>query len=77
MMTLVALIDAAKSHSLSYDIIAPVSSTIAIPPFNTGACIQNKLTDEIVAWLDQPGGQCGPIGGAAVLEESQLIASVR
>lgn len=35
MMTLVSLIDVAKSHALSYDIVTPKNSTVAIPPFNT------------------------------------------
>jgi alpha-1,3/alpha-1,6-mannosyltransferase len=35
MMTLVHLIDRAKAHSLSYNIIAPSTSSISIPPFNT------------------------------------------
>lgn len=34
-MTLVSLVDIVKSHSLTFDIIAPKSSSISIPPFNT------------------------------------------
>ncbi|KAI0933457.1 hypothetical protein AcV5_005596 [Taiwanofungus camphoratus] len=34
MMTLVALIDRAKAHSLTYNIIAPSNSRVNIPPFN-------------------------------------------
>ncbi|EIM82392.1 glycosyltransferase family 4 protein [Stereum hirsutum FP-91666 SS1] len=35
MMTLVSLIDLAKSHSLSYTILTPSDSKVTIPPFNT------------------------------------------
>ncbi|KAH9930828.1 alpha-1,3-mannosyltransferase ALG2 [Fomitopsis serialis] len=35
MMTLVALIDRAKAHSLSFNIITPSASRITVPPFNT------------------------------------------
>ncbi|TFY64215.1 hypothetical protein EVJ58_g2770 [Rhodofomes roseus] len=35
MMTLVALIDRAKAHSLSFNIITPSTSRINIPPFDT------------------------------------------
>lgn len=35
MMTLVHLIDRAKAHSLSYNIITPSTSSTNIPPFNT------------------------------------------
>lgn len=35
MMTLVGLIDCAKKHSLSYNIITPKSSTVTVPPFNS------------------------------------------
>lgn len=35
MMTLVSLIDLAKSHSLSYTILTPTNSKVTIPPFNT------------------------------------------
>ncbi|KII89397.1 glycosyltransferase family 4 protein [Plicaturopsis crispa FD-325 SS-3] len=35
MMTLVALIDAAKAASLTYNIVAPSTSRVTIPPFNT------------------------------------------
>jgi alpha-1,3/alpha-1,6-mannosyltransferase len=34
MMTLVSLVDAARSHSLTYNVVAPSSSNVAIPPFN-------------------------------------------
>src|ERR1700722_16709359 len=33
-MTLVSLIDRAKSYSLTYNIVAPTTSNITIPPFN-------------------------------------------
>jgi alpha-1,3/alpha-1,6-mannosyltransferase len=35
MMTLVGLIDTAKQHSLTYNILAPSSSPTKIPPFDT------------------------------------------
>lgn len=35
MMTLVRLIDQAKKHSLTYDVITPSTSSTAVPPFNT------------------------------------------
>ena len=39
MMTLVSLLDLAKLHSLTYNIISPSSSPTSIPPFN---CTANK-----------------------------------
>ena len=35
MMTLVKLIDRAKAHSLTYNVITPQSSSTTVPPFNT------------------------------------------
>jgi len=35
MMTLVSLIDSAKSHNLTYHIITPAISRVKVPPFNT------------------------------------------
>ena len=35
MMTLVKLIDRAKAHSLTYNVITPKSSSSTVPPFNT------------------------------------------
>ncbi|KAL4254395.1 Alpha-1,3/1,6-mannosyltransferase ALG2 [Abortiporus biennis] len=64
MMTLVGLIDRAKKHSLTFDIIQPQTSKLTIPPFNTTSdsptilFLLNFTTAQRSALLSSPSTLC-------------------